>query len=816
MSRSSSLATDPLAAGDVERLALLLFPLFGAVPDYVFLISPEGSLRFVNRTAVGLSATALLGRSMFEYIHPDDHDVVRACLREVVTTGVPGRYEAHGPAEDGRMALFEAHVAPARRDGEIVALAVIARDISGRVDAEAKLRESRRRLDVAIAASRVGLWSWDVRQDEIEVDDGILQIHRRPRAQAPKRFADLLTTIHPDDREFAEAGFRRAAQSGEFTDLEYRIVRLDGTIAWIVVTGQGIRDAAGQLVELLGGALDVTALRQTAASLRASEQRYRSLIGVLEEGILVQDEDGTIHTYNASAQRILGLTQEQVAGNAPLTPRWHAVREDGTVLRDRGDGPLFEFHAGEPPSGAVLGIHKPDGQPTWVAVRSQSLPTGPDHRCAVVVSFSDITDRKNAELEKDRVLRQEQAARQRAVLLAETSKILASPLDIQHSLEVVVTRLVAEQFDLAVIELFDDDGAMGVSHPVHVAVEDEALAQRYRELRRRQAVEPTSPLIDTVRRRETRVTAGQPDAVPAPLAALPPDEELADRMRYRWTAFVPLLARDQPLGVLIVGSRAHAFHPDDITLAEELALRSAHAVDAARLYAEMETALARREEFIAVASHELRTPLTPLLLQSERLLRLAHDESRFSRAAVAPKLEVVHRQIERLHRLIEEMLEVSNITRGHLALELAPVDLAALVRDVVAGAAEDLAHARCEVRLDLPDSLVGRWDAARLEQIVVNLLTNAKKYGAGAPIEITLEADADSVELKVRDHGIGISLKDQQRIFQRFERAVSGRHYGGLGLGLWVTRHAAEAMGGAVHVHSEPGAGSTFIVRLPR
>src|SRR5690606_8427852 len=107
-------------------------------------------------------------------------------------------------------------------------------------------------------------------------------------------------------------------------------------------------------------------------------------------------------------------------------------------------------------------------------------------------------------------------------------------------------------------------------------------------------------------------------------------------------------------------------------------------------------------------------------------------------------------------------------------------------------------------------------DRVRFAQIVGNLLANAMKYGRGKPIEVALAVEADHVQLTIRDHGIGISEGDQARLFQRFERTVSKRHYGGLGLGLWVTRHVAEAMGGSVEVASAPDAGSTFTVRLPR
>ncbi|WP_434428261.1 sensor histidine kinase [Nannocystis pusilla] len=129
---------------------------------------------------------------------------------------------------------------------------------------------------------------------------------------------------------------------------------------------------------------------------------------------------------------------------------------------------------------------------------------------------------------------------------------------------------------------------------------------------------------------------------------------------------------------------------------------------------------------------------------------------------------------------------------------------------------EPLARAGCEVHLTAPLYASGRTDRTRFEQIVSNLLANAMKYGSGKPIELALAQDGETITLSVRDHGIGISADDQARIFQRFERAVSERHYGGLGLGLWVARHVSEAMGGHITVTSAPGAGSVFVVKLPR
>jgi signal transduction histidine kinase len=128
-----------------------------------------------------------------------------------------------------------------------------------------------------------------------------------------------------------------------------------------------------------------------------------------------------------------------------------------------------------------------------------------------------------------------------------------------------------------------------------------------------------------------------------------------------------------------------------------------------------------------------------------------------------------------------------------------------------------LAASGSALTLDVPESLVGSWDAMRLEQIATNLLTNAIKYGERRPIAVRLEELPDArARLTVRDHGIGIAAEHLERIFGRFERAVSVRHFGGFGLGLWIVRQVVEALGGTIRVDSVPGAGATFTVELPR
>jgi signal transduction histidine kinase len=175
----------------------------------------------------------------------------------------------------------------------------------------------------------------------------------------------------------------------------------------------------------------------------------------------------------------------------------------------------------------------------------------------------------------------------------------------------------------------------------------------------------------------------------------------------------------------------------------------------------------------------------------------------------------VLRSVRRLAKLADELLDVARIRGGRLRLELEPVELGGLVREVAPRAVESLNRPASDLRILAPTPVEGRWDPMRLEQVVVNLIGNACKYGAGKPIEVTVSLGPAGAELVVRDHGIGLSPADQHRIFERFERAVSPQEYAGLGLGLWITRQVVQAHGGQISVRSELGQGSEFKVVLP-
>jgi signal transduction histidine kinase len=233
--------------------------------------------------------------------------------------------------------------------------------------------------------------------------------------------------------------------------------------------------------------------------------------------------------------------------------------------------------------------------------------------------------------------------------------------------------------------------------------------------------------------------------------------------------------------------------------------------------ARLQIAVQARDEFLSIASHELKTPLTSLSLQVESARQILETLASASgpAARLDAKLEGVSRQVARLTRLINGLLDVTRITSDRMPLDLDRFDLREAIEAVVAGTEDDLARSGSSLQIEASSAAVGSWDRLRIESVIYSLLSNAMKFGAGKPIQVSVNATPTEAVLVVTDQGIGIENGEQERIFRRFERAVPSKHFGGLGLGLWAARSIVEAHGGTISVASERGAGSTFKVRLP-
>jgi signal transduction histidine kinase/integral membrane sensor domain MASE1 len=301
-----------------------------------------------------------------------------------------------------------------------------------------------------------------------------------------------------------------------------------------------------------------------------------------------------------------------------------------------------------------------------------------------------------------------------------------------------------------------------------------------------------------------------------------PEQESEDELELKDGRIFERVSMPQRLGNEIIG-RVWSFR--DMTLRrraeqerDRLLIEECRARKAAELsFHEAQAALGLRDEFLTVAAHELRTPLTSMKAQIQHLERLldgnvlGHVEVSRVRRVVA----ATSRQLRRFQDLGDQLLDITRLTLGKLQLKYELLDFREVLDEQLEHYAESAAKAGSALRLECVGSLPGEWDRLRLEQILSSLLSNAIRFGSGRPITVRLEAPLGRARVQIIDQGIGIAREDQERIFERLERGVDSRHYGGLGLGLWIARQSVEALGGRLWVQSTLGQGAVFTAELP-
>ncbi len=548
------------------------------------------------------------------------------------------------------------------------------------------------------------------------------------------------------------------AQIGRADEREWTYVRKDGSRLPVLLSVTALRNAGGAITGFLGIARDITVRKQAEAELQAARTRLETTFATMSEGLVLHDSAGAILECNASAERILGLTRDQISGRTSLDPQWRCTRADGSPFPGAAHPAMVTLDTGRAQRDVVMGVHKAGGSLAWIEINSELIGAAGDPARQVVCSFRDVTARRAAESAV-------RASEDRFRTLARHAPVGIFQTDAQGSCVYVNERWSA----LAGLTSAEaaGDGWNAALHPedrVAIFAEWQAFSRGEREF----------ALEYRFLHRDGRVVWVAGSAV-----------ELRD----------PAGATNGYLGT-VTDIIAHK------QLQTSLAQTRDQAVEASRL----------KSEFLATMSHEIRTPMNGVI----GMTALLRDTP--LNAVQADYVRTIESSGESLLTIINDILDYSKIEAGRIDLDVTEFELRQPVEDALdlfAGRAfEKKIELACLIGAGVPARIAT--DSTRLRQIIMNLLSNAVKFTATGEVLLTVESESVDGQLRlkfaVKDSGIGISPEGMARLFKSFSQvdASTTRRYGGTGLGLAISRRLTELMGGTMWAESKPGEGSTF------
>lgn len=569
----------------------------------------------------------------------------------------------------------------------------------------------------------------------------------------------------------------------------------------MVLLGVGIIGAAGIAVWRIEQQLRDSIARQV--------RRTEAMIAGMADGVLLVDGEGRTVFINPAGQRLLG--KKDVGVSITQQAEVYRLRDEHGRTLDPQELPAAQaLSTGRPVQETTVIIAREGGEK--VAVSMSATPLQEDGRTSgVVVTFRDITERRRLE-------EQMQVQAERAQILADAGAFFSSNIDPGWVTQAIAERVAEVLGDWsAVILRSSDSKELNVASIYHRDMASLGLAWSY--IYRQplivgegligQVVSSGYPsLMTNVRPSFDTATPGTYHPSPVKLASL---------------LILPLRTRREMIGALIIAANDpdRAMTDDKLPLAEVLAERAALAIENAKLYTEQVEArrkvedLSRlKDEFLSIASHELRTPVTSIKGYTQ-LAKMLIKEGDLGTSE--EYLDIALDQIDRMSRLILELLDVSRIETGRLEIRRDAIAWPQFVRDVVHRHHTAVSDRRFHVSIP-EDRKVIAGDRDRLEQVLGNLLENAVKYSPdGSDITVTVEDRGDTFVTAVSDRGIGIPSDELGQVFERFHRGrqVSSTNYGGLGLGLYITKQIIERHGGSIWVESREAQGTTFFFSLP-
>jgi PAS domain S-box-containing protein len=622
---------------------------------------------------------------------------------------------------------------------------------------------------------------------------------RRPELNDPvDRFCGSFKLFLPDGTPVTheQCWMGQALKTGnDYVGKEILIERPDGSRRHLLAHASPYRDEQGSVIGAVNILVDVTEQQRADVSQRVLAE----IVECSDDAIISKTLTGQIRTWNPGAQRLFGYTPDEAIGQ-PITILIPPEREheERVILARMRRGERIDHYD-------TVRVTK-DGRRLEISLTISPVRDSSGQIVAISKVARDITAKKQAE--HALVLLKDELAAQLADLhrLHDMSTRLSKTLDLNIVLdETLRTAAAIESTDLGLIFLCDPEtGALRLACSVGFNSESLDLIQQIA------AVLGASGACASQQRRII-----VEDAEIDPLYTDFRDH--ARRAGFRSVHSTPLISRNGKLvGVLSTYFRSPR-RPSDraMNLVDLCARQAVEFIENARLYSELQAGNRIKDEFLAVLAHELRNPLAPIR-NSLHIMRLSGE---LSPNGVKIQ-EVMERQVDHLVRMVDDLLEVSRISRGKIELRKEPIELATALLSAVETSRPLIDEARHQLAISIPPQpLTLRADSVRLSQIIANLLNNAAKYtDPGGQIWLTAQPEGDAVAISVRDTGMGIPPDKLTQVFEMFSQIhpTGRRVHGGLGIGLTLVKRLTELHGGRVEARSAGlGKGSEFIIYMP-
>jgi PAS domain S-box-containing protein len=705
-----------------------------------------------------------------------------------------------------------AHVYPVKDDaGRVEEVVLVHHDVTEQRVAEEAMRQSERRLRSLVEQSAAGIAQTDLNGRIQFANDRFCQIVGYPRDEVVGLRVHDLT--HPDDVAVTTKLVAEGAATGREYRMEKRYVRRDGSVVWVAVNASIIRGEAGQPQSIMGVVIDVSDRRLAEAAVREGEERLRLGLDAGNTGTWDWDIASGRVTWSDRVYEFHGVPKGEFAGSVGDFARLvHPEDQERVQAAIR-----HSVETGSPYGVEFRVVHR-DGAVRWLTTNGRVYYDDAGRPVRMLGATSDVTARKEAEAERDRLLDSERGARSEAETLVRVGRALSGELDL-HKLVQAATDAAIDLTGAAFGAFFytvpDPQGGHLTLYTISGVPREEF--SKFPMPRATDLFGPTLRGEAVVRSDD--ITADPRYGHSAPHHGMP-----EGHLPVRSYLAVPVRSRSgEVLGAMFLGHPEPArFSDRHARLVDGVVTQAAVAIDNARLYdrervarTEAECQSRMKDEFLATLSHELRTPLNAILGWSQILAggsRNAED--------LAEGLRVIERNARAQNQIIADLLEMSRIIAGKVRLDVQRVPLTPVIEaavDTVRHAAE-AKGVRLQVVLDSHAGPVSG-DPARLQQIFWNLLSNAVRHShRGGRVQVLLERVNSHLEVSVIDEGEGIDASFISAVFDRFRQADSSttRRHGGLGLGLSIVKQLVELHGGAVRAKSPgPGKGATFIVTLP-